>query len=276
MDSTEIRARDGEQFRDEALARSVLYGTLSIALHVPTEEILRQLRTENTKQILREAASFLASTAREKTEKQEAQPDADAGVDLVARVVDWLQTLDKLTLEAWLTIHSRLFGHTARGLVCPYEAEYGQEGLFEQPRQLAKIMGFYAAFGLMTKETERERPDHISCELEFLEFLSCKEALALESEQEDMLRETRKAIRLFLKEHVGRFGLAFARLLREQATEGFHGELGNFLLDFLKMECQRVGVPPGPVALPLRSAEEGNVPMACAEQSELIQLQVPQ
>ena len=276
MDSTEIRAGDREQIRDEALARSVLYGVLSLALYVPTEETLRRLQTENTKQTLQEAASFLVGSAQEETEKPQAEPGADEDMNLVARMEEWLWTFEALTLDQWLTTHGRLFGHTARGVVCPYEAEYGQEGLFEQPRRLATIVGFYSAFGLTPRETERERPDHLSCELEFLDFLSRKEALALELGDEPTRSETHKALRLFLKDHVGRFGLAFARSLREQDPEGFHGKLGDVLFDFLAMECRRVRVQAGPLLLQLRSAEEDNVPMACGGESELIQLQVPE
>lgn len=275
MDFTEIQVGNREPLRDEALCRSVLYGALSLGLHVPTEETFRQLQSENTKLALRAAVSLLGSSPQESAAKAELC-GAEAKLDLLTRVEDWLRTFETLTLEQWIAASGRLFGHTARGLVCPYESEYGQEGLFEQPRQLAKIMGFYGAFGLTTRETERERPDHISCELEFLEFLSRKEAFALESEDEVMLGETRKAIRLFLKDHVGRFGPAFARRLREENPLGFHGKLGDLLWDFLGRECQRVGVQPGPLLLPLRSAEEDQVPMACAEQSELVQLQVPQ
>lgn len=265
MDSTEIQAGDREQLRDQALARSVLYGALSLALDVPAEEILRRLQAESAKQTLREAASFLAHG------EQEAEPTAD----LVARVEDWVRAFESLTLEQWLTTHGRLFGHTARGVVCPYEAEYGQEGLFEQPRRLAQIVGFYRAFGLVPREEERERPDHLSCELEFLDFLSRKEAVALEARQEETRQETHKAVRLFLKDHVGRVGPTFARGLRKEDEQGFYGRLGDALFDFLTLECRRLQVEAGPVLLPLRSAEEDDVPMACGGESELIQLQAP-
>ena len=169
----------------------------------------------------------------------------------------------------------KLFGHTARGTVCPYETEYGQEGLFEQPRQLATIMGYYQAFGLTTRTEERERADHAGCELEFLDFLCRKEAYAIESGDEAMRSETRKAQRLFLKDHLGRFGRAFARLLREQEPDGFFGGLGDLLFAFLTWEYGRFRIEPGAVVLPLRSAEDDAVPMACGGQQDLIQLGVP-
>ncbi|MDP2735762.1 MAG: hypothetical protein Q8P12_06160, partial [bacterium] len=83
-----------------------------------------------------------------------------------------------------------------------------------------------------------------------------------------------KATRLFLRDHVGRFGFAFARLLRENTPTGFWGRLGDLLFDFLTFECRRLGLPPGMQLLSLRTAEEDAVPMACGEPSDLIQLKL--
>ena len=87
------------------------------------------------------------------------------------------------------------------------------------------------------------------------------------------LVETRKAERLFLRDHVGRFGRALARLLAQQDSQGFFAKLGCMLGDFLTLECGRVGVSPGPLQLELRSAEEDKVPMACGGETDLVQIQ---
>lgn len=271
MNSPGTQPSSPEQLRDEALCRSVLYGALSLALHHPTQETFDALRSQNARLALPESASWLMNNKPLEDGKRE----EETAVDLVARVEDWVQTFQPLTLDLLCSAQGRLFGHTARGSVCPYETEYGQEGLFQQPRQLARIMGFYRAFGLTTRSTERERADHVSCELEFLDFLSRKEAVSLESGDDADWRETRKAIRLFLRDHLGRFGRAFARLLREQEPEGFFGKLGNVLYDFLTFECRRLGIQPSPPLLALRSAEQDKVPMACGEPSDLVQLGTP-
>ncbi len=74
----------------------------------------------------------------------------------------------------------RLFGHTARGAVPPYGAEYGSATLFQQPHRLADLAGFYAAFGMRVDPAEHERVDHVRCQLEFLAFLARKEAHEIE------------------------------------------------------------------------------------------------
>ncbi|MBI3940874.1 MAG: molecular chaperone TorD family protein [Acidobacteria bacterium] len=266
-----------QQLRDEAVGRSVLYGFMSLALHSPTPETYAQFSSGDTPRVLREAASVIGDATAAQQLKPAVPSSDDKAIDIAARVNDWIQTFQPLTLDQLLDFQGKLFGHTARGLVCPYETEYGQEALFQQPRQLAAITGFYHAFGLAPRNSERERVDHVSCELEFLEFLSLKEAYALESGDGDMRAETCKATRLFLKDHVGRFGRAFARSLQEQDSMGFFARLGDLLYDSISLECRRLQIEAGPPLLRLRSAEEDGVPMACGQgsESDLVQLEVP-
>ncbi len=273
MSALKAQCDSVQQFRDEALCRSVFYGAFSLALHYPSAEIVDRLRSEETILALQQAAALLSH--RPLPEKSEPDSMERGPVDLVASINDWIRTFHSLTLDSLLTAQSRLFGHTARALICPYETEYGQEGLFQQPRQMARIAGFYRAFGLTVRNTERERADHASCELEFLDFLSRKEAYALQCGDGAMLEETRKATRLFLSGHLGRFGRAFARLLREHDVEGFFGRLGQILDDFIAFECRRMQIQAGPPLLRLRSSEEDNVPMACGGESDSTEMEYP-
>ena len=276
MSGSETRLDNTTQLRDEALCRSVLYGAISLAFHPPTLETLDELRSEKARLALPQAAALLGSGQRLGNWEPVASEADETSIDLAARMDDWMQTFQPLTLERLISAYGHLFGHTAKGLICPYEAEYGQEGLFQQPRHIARVAGFYQAFGLKTRDAERERADHISCELEFLDFLSRKEAFALERGEIETLEETKKAIRLFLRDHLARFGRAFSCLLREQDPEGFFGKLGDLLFDFVTFECWRLRIQPGPPVLRLRSAEPDNVPMACEGESDLVQLETPE
>ena len=114
----------------------------------------------------------------------------------------------------------------ARGQIPPYETEYGNEALFQQPQELGDLMGFYRA-GLALKPGKHERPDHISCECEFLMFLALKEAYALEQDNQEMLAETRKAEKLFLRDHLGRFLPTFVTQLTREDPSGFYSTLGE-------------------------------------------------
>jgi TorA maturation chaperone TorD len=241
---------DTEFVHDQALCRSFIYDWLSVALQFPTPETVAELLSERSKTALPSLARWASGG--------EATGLAKATEGLVS-------FFDTETLETFRTAHVRLFGHTARGLVCPYETEFGQGGEFQQPRQLGKVSGFYRAFGLTVRTDDRERPDHVSCELEFMAFLARKEAYAIEQADTHMLHETQKAMRLFLRDHLGRFGRGFAYLLCKEDCQGFWGRLGGVLFEFITQECSRLGVAAGPPLIPLRPAEEADVPMGCGE-----------
>ncbi len=169
----------------------------------------------------------------------------------------------------------RLFGHTLRGAVCPYESEYGNRALIQQAHELADLAGFYEAFGLRVASARPERPDHVACELEFFGFLSRKEAWALEASDSEMLEITRLAAGKFLREHLGRFGRAFAVSLRTADAGGYYERVGELCEIFLAGECEHCGVPLGPSMMELRPAVQDEVPMACGSGEDLVQIGAP-
>ena len=244
-----MTSHDEDSARDQALGRSYIYNWLAVAMQFPTSQSAAELFSQEAEIALPRLAIWISG---------ETAGLANAMQGLVP-------LLGAQTLDGLRTAHVRLFGHTARGSVCPYETEFGQGGEFQQPRQLGKVSGFYGAFGLTVRTDERERPDHVSCELEFMAFLARKEAYALESGDAEMLGETRKAIRLFLRDHLGRFGRAFAYLLCKEDCQEFFGRIGGVLFEFITLECKRVGVAAGPPLMPLRPIEEADIPMACGE-----------
>ncbi len=245
--------QDVESAYDLTLCRSFIYNWLALSLQFPTEATAAELLSEQAKAAFPQVAAWVGGS-----------PTAT----LTKAAEGLVQLFETQTLETLRSAHAHLFGHTARGVVCPYETEFGHPGEFQQPRQLGKVSGFYNAFGLTVRRDERERADHVSCELEFLAFLSNKEAFALEHNDADMLRETRKAMRLFLLDHLGRFGRAFAYLLCKEDGQGFWGRIGGVLYEFLTLECRRLDVAAGPALIPLRPAEEAGVPMACGDNSD--------
>ena len=251
---------------DEALARGVLYRAITIGLRPPAEDHERSPFSPGGGDALREAALIVEA------HWPQGDPLLSAVEALCAR---------KASPAERRTWHSRLFGHS-RGLVCPFETEYGPDGAFRQPQELADIAGYYLAFGLRPAEAQDERVDHAACECEFMGFLARKEAFALEGlrlfpddpEAEERLDTVQGAARRFLREHLGRFGRAFASLLIKEDTGGFHGTLGTVLFRFLGKECHRFGLPPGPATLELRTPVPDETPMACGRPEEqLIQIQ---
>lgn len=237
---------------DIALCRATLYGALALGFRRPTGEVLARLISAEGSRTLEEAASIL-----------------DAGgkptlIPAIRRLVE-NRVASAGDLEECFY---RLFGHTARGGTSPYETEYGTEALFQQPQEMGDLMGFYRAFGLTLNPAEHERADHISCECEFLSFLALKEAYALEHEESAMLEETRKANRLFLQDHLGRFVPAFTKKLAREDRDSFYGALADLCYCVVTQDCARLGVPVGSQNLSLRPANDDRVPMACGSGAE--------
>ena len=251
---------------DTLLARAVVYRALSLGFQTPTAGRLREMGVEDG---LSAVCAALALLERESP----GQELSRLGAQLLAVV--------PATVDDALPRFVHLFGHTARGLVTACETEYGPENVFNQPQQLADLAGYYLAFGLEPASASEARVDHIACELEFMDFLSRKQALwlanpSIEGADAETIEATEEAERTFLRDHLGRFGRAFATRVVVEDRDGHFGALGRLLLTFLDAECARVGVEAGPVDLLVRPDVPDDTPMACGSSEEqLIQIQRP-
>jgi TorA maturation chaperone TorD len=249
---------------DTALARAVVYRTLSIGFQPPTGARLDRIGA-------RRGFPVVAAALRQLSRPR---PGSDPLDESAARLV----SASIPSSEALDTAYWRLFGHTARGPICTCETEYGPDNGFHQPQQLANICGYFLAFGLRCGARSDLRADHISSECEFMDFLNRKEALlasdvAREPQAEETLEVTRQAARTFLRDHLGRFGRALGTRVASEDESGYFSALGHVLLAFLETECIRAGVAAGPVDLVVRPEETDETPMACGSADELIQIQ---
>jgi TorA maturation chaperone TorD len=235
---------------DAALCRGTLYSALALGFQPPTSETVRLLAQPEGIAALSAAAARLDAVLR--TDRLEG---------LVSAMSD-----PSLEVGALSEDHRRLFGHTARGQVSPYETEYGDEALFQQPQELSDLAGFLHAFGLILRPEMHERIDHVSCECELLAFLAYKEAYARRENDAGMLRATERAAFLFLRDHLARFAAAFAHRLR-RADGGFYSRLGRLLTALLAADCERLGIAMGPALLPLRPDPALAAPMGCDPES---------
>jgi len=252
MTTTEATIAQAPSDIDLSYCRAAIYSALALGFLPPTVETLARLLADESRASLAHAAALL-------------HPEREA--DLVSRIEALSEAED--SRSAALASHYRLlFGHTARGEIAPYETEYGNEALFQQPQELGDLMGFYHAFGLAMKTGKHERPDHISCEFEFLMFLALKEAYGLEQNDRDMVAETRKAEKLFMRDHLGRFLPAFTGQLQRADPGGFYGGLGEFCREFIAAEAGRLQVPLGAANLGLRPTDDSRIPMACGSGTE--------
>lgn len=241
---------------DTALARGVLYRALTLGFTRPTDETLAALGADGARAALLAAATEL-----------------DAGRRAAEPLLPAAQAFTGLPpgpLAERRRAYARLFGH-AHAPVPPFETEYGLTGTHRQPQQLADIAGYYLAFGLRPVARLDERVDHVACQCEFMDFLARKEAFLLASmapgsagddgaEQREVVRN---AARAFLRDHLGRFGRAFASRVERADRGGFYAGLGDLLRRLLGLECERYGVTPGPATLELQPPVADEAPMAC-------------
>ncbi len=257
---------------DIALCRSAVWEALALGFRRPAEDTVTRLMSGEGAAQLAGAAAVLDDAAAvaddgghpcvaaDRAEPDENERLAPAVLALAAGPAPALADLE--------AGYDRLFGHTARGAVAPYETEYGADSPFLPQREMSDLAAFFRAFGLVLRPDARERPDHLSCQCEFMLVLARKEAHAEEVGDAAMTETTRRAARLFLRDHLGRWAPGFGRALAREDRRGFYGALGNLCALFVTAECHRAGVPAGPPLLRLRSAEAADAPMACGTSAE--------
>jgi TorA maturation chaperone TorD len=214
-----IEADRASDRADPAGRFAVVYGMVSAALLVPDA---------GTRTAVLELSSEARAAAREAggTELERA----------IARLADAFGSITDGELAAE---HRRVFGHTISSDCPPYEAEWGRGDAFQHAQRLADVAGFYRAWGVREASARRERPDHAAAELEFAGFLAWKEAAAAEAEQAQIAREARQR---FHKEHLGRFGPAFAAQLEKRSGYGPYLAAARALAALLEAERRALGI----------------------------------
>lgn len=153
---------------------------------------------------------------------------------------------------------------------CPaHETAYSERDAFRQAQQMADIAGFYRAWGFDIGGAERERPDQICAELEFMALLARKEAQALERGLNDPLAECRRSQALFLSEHLGCWGASLGRRIAGQGASPFYEAAGHLLATWIEIDLRRLGVEPSRLLdeplpqAPPESDEDCGIPEGC-------------
>lgn len=212
---------------DFALARSRLYKLLAVALAAPEKGFFVALKD----------GFFLAALREEITSVGLGDALETTGLETV---------LDKADLPSRQAVivqeYTNLFVHPGTPAQ-PYETEYTAAHPFMKSDQLADLMGFYRAFGLDMSETDRDRPDSIVAELEFMHVLCLKEAAARAHYfgQIEMMEDAEKR---FLGDHIGRWAGPFAQKVSESGISPLYASLLLLVHEFTAAECRRLGVVP--------------------------------
>ncbi|MFQ6030045.1 MAG: molecular chaperone [Dehalococcoidia bacterium] len=232
----------------ETLVRSALYELLSVAFLYP-----RPGRVE----MLQDGVGQLSVATEEL-----------GWHDLAAelqRLGDQLTDLDDADLER---DYIGVFGHTISTDCPPYETEYDQAHVFQKSQTLADLGAFYQAFGVQVNSEMKERLDHISVELEFMNLLTFKEAYAdLHRHGADKVRICREAQGRFLSYHLAGWIKSFAEKLGRRAGDNpLYASLGRVLERHTDREFQRFGLEASPFE-PLVSPPPPETELDCAAEA---------
>jgi len=127
------------------------------------------------------------------------------------------------------------------------------EGLHRKDEDRTSIMlevsEFFKQFGLSMsrEEGKRDLPDHVSAEMEFLHFLTFKEAQAGAEETPELLQGYVLAQKDFLDRHMTKWIPGFADKIRNSGQIPFYGELAWIASAFVTAEHEMVQamLPPG-------------------------------
>ena len=125
---------------------------------------------------------------------------------------------------------------------CPsFESAYVCTDGGQQASVMADVSGFYEAFGL--ELGAHVRPDEITVELEFVGFLCRKEAFAIEHLGAPRTRQARRAQRVFVRDHLGRWGGTLGRDVGARARpQSFYARLAVAIASWIEDERETLGV----------------------------------
>jgi TorA maturation chaperone TorD len=159
----------------------------------------------------------------------------------VARVED-MGASEKVRLPALAKEHLRLFVGPGHVPCPPYEAVYRKDrpafekGLVMGP-STADVRRAYLTAGLDVSKTYTDLPDHISAEMEFMQFLCAEETRLAQQGNEEEATKIKRMQKEFHRNHVEPWVGDFAdRILRSTASP-FYRETANVLKQFAKSEA---------------------------------------
>lgn len=206
----------------QALQRSAIYGLLSHTTAYPTAQRLAALRAQ--------LAPFLGQ--------------AESGDRAVDAAVAGLLAKLETSLGELQRAFNRQFSHIVSPDCPTHETAYSPGDVFQQAHVMADVAGFYRAHGLRVGGEERERPDHIGAELEFMGFMARKQAHALESLAGDQVEECQRTQAAFLRDHLGCWGPSLGQRIHRMAASPFYQAVGTLLARWLPEDMCALGVQP--------------------------------
>ncbi len=142
--------------------------------------------------------------------------------------------------QSLMVEYDRLF---RTGIVWIYSAEHLAKNEFQRANILSDIMGFYTAFGM---EPDKERPDSITCEMEFMYGLILKRDRASRLSADDQSKEKIDvcfdAEKKFFIQYLEPAAVLIAEKMISQSENCFYVNIAKDMLEFLASEREHFGL----------------------------------
>lgn len=195
-----------------AAARCRAYALFTEALTYPDDEFCEALRQGGLATPLQECLATLSPK-------------------FVLPDVRWQALQDIGSTEELAVEHTRLFDVGASGPPCPlYGGLYGGDRM----KAMEEAVRFYNHFGLTLSEKQRELPDHITTQLEFMHYLTYREVEALQADIDP--GAYRRAQRDFVERQLGDWVPKLCKSLEQEKAAVYVRTLVGFLTEFLAWE----------------------------------------
>ncbi len=211
---------------EELLATSQIYQFLSTCLLEPNRKALEML---SNKDFISEVKSCISIS----------------GNDEMVESFELLQkSLEGADFEKLEKSYRDTFGGATVAMDCPpYEMYYSGSQIWQQTQDLADISGMYKAYGIeIEQNSTTSRWDHVAVELEFLHFLTYKQAYAIENGSEEEPESCVSAKKKFLYAHLGRWIKAFSVSVVKKSPEDFYRQAATLATTFVHIEMAKLSV----------------------------------
>jgi TorA maturation chaperone TorD len=149
---------------------------------------------------------------------------------------------EKVSFAALAKEHLRLFVGPGHVPCPPYEAVYRKDrpdfekGLVMGP-STADVRRAYLAAGLNVSETYTDLPDHISAEMEFMQFLCAEETRLAQKGNKEEATKIKRMQKEFHRNHIEPWVGDFADCILRSTASPFYRETANVLREFAKSEA---------------------------------------
>lgn len=130
--------------------------------------------------------------------------------------------------------------------ISPHESVHHQrnDGQWGQlwGESTVEVKKFIEATGLSYDSNFKGIPDHISVEFEFMETLTCREAIAFSEKDETAAQRCMDVQRKFIKEHLIRWIPSFCEKVIKEAELPFYRAFAELTYRFIKLEMQELNL----------------------------------